>query len=359
MLRFFIALLVLGLSFSIQAQDESPADKDVIYKIDVVEGESVQDIIEKSHTLIEGDESGRFLQDWKEAVNFKKKAVEAVRYVSASQNPVVFDSLLLFGMSHSLETSSGPIFLGLGISNGWNEWLTTALTVGGGIISVPGLDPLCIVLFAIYYKSPQFRSAVGKVRMAIVYTVNGVGTVTGVKALLKKTLARPDYQEWLSQIEHLDEIRTLRDGRLIAQYSYPSIEDAQLKIEVEVGETRRPYVKRVFVNKDISVTSAQLSQKWLKSLGWNTRDLINKFVLDNVIFNHHTEKAYVKGVTEDGAWRVVELLDHAVGMGPRVALAKKPKEEKPVGYCRQLFALPFNPAILGIIPAQLQNPSPE
>jgi hypothetical protein len=245
---------------------------------------------------------------------------------------VVLDSVLLFGISHSLETSSGPLLVTAGLAYHWPEWLTTLLGLGGAVISVPGLDPLCIAIFGIYSQSPHFRYGVGKIRAALVWGTKTVSDKVGLTAALRNIFVRPDYKEWLSEIENLDELRELKDGRLVAQYSYPSISEPRIKFEVEVGKGR-PYLKRIFVDPRFSYRDSRLVVPWLKKFGWNTRDFISQFVLKNVLINGGGEKAYVEKIERKGRWQVITLLDSAIRMGPAVAIAPPTG-----GVCRAIFS---------------------
>lgn len=59
------------------------------------------------------------------------------------------DILFLFSMSHPLEMAAGPILTVFGISHGFDTALAAG-TLAGYIISIPGLDPLCILLSGTY-----------------------------------------------------------------------------------------------------------------------------------------------------------------------------------------------------------------
>jgi len=325
MLKFVLVLSLLIPPQMLIAQETTPRGDKVIYDVDVLPNYTVREVIDKSHSLIEGEESGKFFEDWKEAVNFKKKVIDAYRWVSATKqgavSGVVFDSVLLFGLSHGLETSSGPILVSAGISNGWPEWITAALGLGGAVISVPGLDPLCIVIFGIYSKSAMFRSVIGKFRTAIVRTADGAATVTGLKAFLNNIFIRPDYKAWMSEMDNLDRIRKFNDGRTLAEYSYPTLENPILKVEIEAGQTGRAYLKRVLIDKNKAGELHNLRLPWLKQFGWNARDFVEKFVLRNMLSGQIPDKAYVASIGEKKEWSIVTLLPNAIGSGPRIEVS--------------------------------------
>jgi hypothetical protein len=340
---------VFAFSFNVFAQEtdsdpKSPGgDSQPVYQIDVVEvnadSDVVQELIEKSRSVIEGDETGKFLQDWAEAFNAKKKIVDAVRWVSASKDVTLhgmaLDSAVIFGISHSLETASGPILVTTGIANGWPDWLITSLGIAGGVISVPGLDPLCIVIFIAYGTNEHFRTAVRTVRIALVRGIKGAATVTGLKSLLQKTFTRPDYKEFFLNIEHLDKLTVMDDGRSVAEFHFPSKEEAQLKVVLEAREKGRAYLKQVWVSENFTFVSKVASRRWLKTLGWNARDFIEKFVLERVMFDSAATKPYVDSVSQQGSAKNVVIKDFAVGVGPHFELRKTVRINK----CQALFLL--------------------
>lgn len=348
MLRVYFVGAIFMVSLSVFAAGEETMDE-VVLDVDVVSIQEpglaevskealITDAIEKSHEVIEGEETGHFLKDWIEAVRFDKKLIDGYRWASTGSDTVVgevvLDSVLLFGLSHSLETASGPIAVGIGISNHWPDWLIWALGIGGGVISVPGLDPLCYLVFGMYAAQPHFRKGINLTRMGIVKVAKGIGGVLGVSKILKDHFVRPDYKDWmLGKLDHLDEFRQYSDGRIEADYSYPTIDDPQIKIQVEVGG-RRPYIKRILVDKDITYAHREQARKWLSSFGLNANNFISKVVLKPLSQGKEINKPYIESITSDGKWKTYEMLDSALSMGPLYKY-ETPFERQ----CRSLFTL--------------------
>lgn len=71
---------------------------------------------------------------------------------------------LLLGASHLIEMSLGPVGVGISASLDAPVWMTATVGLVGGVISVPGFDPLCMGLFALYTRK-SFQDKVSKVRL--------------------------------------------------------------------------------------------------------------------------------------------------------------------------------------------------
>jgi hypothetical protein len=313
--------------------DSSDLPEKTLYAVDIVD---VEEVIHKSHEIIEGQETGNFFEDWKEAFRLKKKLIDASRWVSSSKDTsfegIILDSVLLFGMSHSLEMSSGPAMVGVSMSQHWPDWLTAALGMTGAVISVPGLDPLCMVVFGIYYKSPHFRAGIGKLRVGLVSGTKFVGNVTGAGALIKKLFVRPEYKDWLSELEHLDEFQEMEDGRVVAKFSYPSLREPEIQLQVQFGEGR-PFLKSVFVANNIGWRNQKLSIPWLKKFGWNANDFVTNVAVQSTLQSSAATKPYIEDLVESELGKTIVLKNLAVPVGKKWQIATQPKK------CVEIFKL--------------------
>lgn len=180
--RLFLFVFILNLSITVSTPllgADQNSETEIKLQTLTNSTETEQKFIEMSHEVIEGQEHNNFLKDFKESLNFRKKVIDGHRWISMnSRGPlkdVVFDSVMLFGMTHSLEMASGPLMVAIGYANSWPTWLVSLLGAAGATISVPGLDPLCIVAFITYGKSSRFRKVIRSVRFA---TVRGMKTAT-------------------------------------------------------------------------------------------------------------------------------------------------------------------------------------
>lgn len=81
---------------------------------------------------------------------------------------------LLYGSSHLVEVLFGPVAAGITHQMGGPEWLEWGFVGLGGVISLPGLDPLCIVLFGTYRANEKFRLHISKARLISVKTLKSL-----------------------------------------------------------------------------------------------------------------------------------------------------------------------------------------
>ena len=251
--------------------------------------EEVNYLVESSHEIIEGDHFGNFFKRWAQAFNLKSKFIDGYRWASAkSVDPrfkdTVTDSLLLFGFSHLLEMLTGPAMLLVGANNEWPHWLMAAVGAAGTAISIPGLDPMCILIFAVYAKSADFRNAVGVVRKAVMKNVNFV---------------------------------TL--GSSLSQTYYTAPVSAQNESPIRLAiysDKHGPYLQEVVIHKSslAGLDSAAL-KTWLKGLGWNARNFVKK-ILQSVSAGKNLtvvfQKPYIVSVEEQNDFIRIELVAHAV-----------------------------------------------
>lgn len=86
---------------------------------------------------------------------------------------------VIFGVSHLLESVSGPAFAGLGTVIGLPESINWGILGVGAVISIPGLDPLCIALAGLYKTRPGFRSHITKLRLTIKKSSQWLGQISG------------------------------------------------------------------------------------------------------------------------------------------------------------------------------------
>lgn len=164
----------------------------------------VKNITHKFHEMLEGRRDPQTFQEmlkdlaskegfvtWVKEFNFRKTAMNAYRaYQVSSGDPKVKEHVanlaFLFPLSHAVEMSSGPILTTMSAAMGLPDFVTGATAVAGGIISIPGLDPLCIFFYTTYPVSPRLRSSITFLRENTMRAVTFVGSVSGTRALFKR-----------------------------------------------------------------------------------------------------------------------------------------------------------------------------
>lgn len=245
------------------------------------EASLIRQLIENGHEIIEGQESGKFFEDWRNAFNARRIFLDGKRWFNSNRGSAMehlaFSLIFSVGLSHSSEMMSGPIAVSVGVANGWPEWLITALGIAGGVISVPGLDPLCFAVVGLYLVSPTFQKVMGLLRMAVVKTAAGIWKYSTAEMIFKKLFQRPDFKEWATQMEHVENIKELKGGELLVRYAYPH-ENPELKLEILLKNNERPFLSKVHVSRDITLQSMQMAAPWLKKLGYNSNDFVTKFI---------------------------------------------------------------------------------
>ena len=306
----FVLLLVSPSAFAHKLHSHGPGHShdhsehsQKLFKIEMAEVEKIgeekpltQDevnaLIEHSHEIIEGDHSGNFFKRWVQKFDFKTRFMDGYRWASAkSKDPrfkdTVTDSLLLFGLSHLVEMASGPVMLAVGAAADWPNWLMVTVGGIGATISVPGLDPMCILIFSAYAKSSKFRSAVGTIR-----------------AVLMKPFVKEE-----------------KPGLALSQvyFSSPEFVGDEPPIKVAIAsDGKGTFLQEVTIQKNLlSNLKMDEYQPWLQSLGWNARDLIKKLVKSMVLqkdLSPLLNKPYVEEQVNDNGVLFIKLLEHSISI---------------------------------------------
>lgn len=195
MLRSFLLSFIVTFSFAAWAHE--PARH-----CDHQCQSDIHKITEEFHELLEGGEhhhyslqeslkklaTRRGFVEWVRSFNLKKTALNAYRvYQVKSANPKIRDHVanlaFVFPLSHAIEMSSGPLLSALSAGAGWPDAVTGAFGVMGAIISVPGLDPVCLLIYATYPASRSLQNSLTFIRVKTVSMLHFAGTVTGVKKI--------------------------------------------------------------------------------------------------------------------------------------------------------------------------------
>lgn len=123
------------------------------------ECEELRSVLDDAHHSIEAGDTGSFLKRWKSKLNLKNTALAAYRWYSSNIDKphaenVVPNLAVMFLGSHVVETVTGGGLVVHGMSNPGS--LQQAVeTFFGFLITVPGFDPLCIVLAGSYFRWPS------------------------------------------------------------------------------------------------------------------------------------------------------------------------------------------------------------
>jgi len=164
------------------------------------QGDTVQALLHEVHDVLNSGEhshsireslknllSREGLKNWLQSFNVGQTVLSACRFYGAKKisHPKATGHLknLAFVLpgTHMTEMISGPALSAMSMAMGWPDGVTGALGVTGLVISIPGIDPLCILVFATYPLTAVQNSVTfmrEKTVQAITFSarVSGLGT---------------------------------------------------------------------------------------------------------------------------------------------------------------------------------------
>lgn len=276
-------------------------------------------LVDAGHHAMEGDETGSKFKRWLKGFDFKNLIVDNYRWVAMNmKNPRTKDYAIdIFGLwlvSHGIETASGPLTVAYGMTHDWHPLLIGAAATVGGIISIPTLDPVCIVLIGSYVKFKAFRKGVGAVRAFVLWPLTKSWSVLGASEILK------DFFKANPSAEKLDGLyRMEKDAQGVSTFFFKNKADNTIELEVKKDKVGT-YLSAVTIQKtalDESTSAKKLLKEWLSPLGWNARNLIYKvFQLsaEKKDLHENFSKSYVKSVRESNSLGRIELQPYAISI---------------------------------------------
>lgn len=302
-----VLVLSVALSVSLPSFSHEP-----IRGVDASQMTDTKDILEIAHETIEGDSQSGRLNSLKESLNFKKKVIESIRvnnqFNQYSGKDIMIDSLILFSMSHSLEMASGPLLVSYGSMMGWDPSLLIGIGVTGAIISIPGLDPLCWLVFYTYAKSKNLRKVVKSVRtlvsipisVPLKYANSKLKVTEYVKSRIPYVshMAKLSLQrQWQKQYYNT----TKNEAHYVYRYMLNPFQAMEMDVVSKNGEL---YLSKLSIPKsafDYGYDKKRLNE-WLKPFGWN----IKNFVTSNMEYYSKYQKflgrTYVKTINGERNW---------------------------------------------------------
>lgn len=209
---------------------------------------------------------------------------------------------------------SGPLLVTIGASNGWPEWLLTMTGVAGGIVSVPGLDPLCMVVFAAYSKSTAVRKMIRTVRVAIVKSSIFVSNATGLTEFLKQHIERSSMHEKLMEKAFLEKVNIYED-RSEYLYKLKSGRRVIASAVVVSREAHAAYLKRIEIKHvgDLNPKQAADLESFARQFPWNISQAIKEAKAAAVKNREYVERIYTPVVEQlKNGQIVVEFEDKAI-----------------------------------------------
>lgn len=205
-LHFFFALTLLCANVSFAQSDQQSDKVEIITsEVDVdfsqmTPEEQKKKLAELVHAAEEASEGGEsaeapknkvvgFAKEYASKMNIPKVARGMYRWYNVMEGKypsIAADLSIMLLASHTTEMLSGPVGVAMASAGGAPEWVQWSIGVTGGVISIPGLDPLCIALGLAYVKIPAFRKGVTKTRIVVMRVVSATGVDRMVNWFVQK-----------------------------------------------------------------------------------------------------------------------------------------------------------------------------
>ncbi len=237
------------------------------FKADPLAEQLIEDLHEISHEHGQHPEVKNFVRRWVNNFNLVRNGRDLARWtqhkiqVQPALGEHVRNLALLFGASHAVESLSGPVGALIGHELGLSNAVNGAILAVGGVISIPGLDPICIILGAAYKLSPQFRVQTMKIRMLVQKASHVAARGLGLSKLASL------FGHWRPGKDRL--LALLEDGEMSLRFS-----GGRLTFETE-GE--RVWLKEVQIeNPDLFWEEWD---QWKSKLDYNTRNAVDRLRL--------------------------------------------------------------------------------
>ena len=309
-----------------------------------VQDSDLENLLHEAHESLEGGhpvESG-LRGKWKEWVqnfNIHDFVLNGYRWIQMKKMDPRFknDALnvaFLFGVSHGLETMAGPTALMWAQHAGAGPAEMGLIGTVGFMISIPGFDPLCMILASFYKTNDQFRRVITQLRVVTVKSVQGFANLSGVSTVLDRAFAlRPAkdrLNQWMQQ-------RRLPNGEMKDHHAANRLELLP-GVWILFEHLENQILVKEFILDSSADRDSELSKKLKKAtsqLGYSLsisfsetlEYLMNKrskpfFIREKEVFQNQTHVHFEKG---------------AVFIRPQIILRKSPGLV-PIQYqCNQLF----------------------
>lgn len=345
-MSFFIlsvrAVLVLTLVFNssvVFAHDKNPPSNN-----------EVKNLLDQFHHEIEHGEHDEtkskvvsVLSQWVDNFNLARISMDTHRwtqmkyYQDSGKSEYIRNFPVLasfYFLSHTLEVFSGPLGVYVASDLGLGSAAKVAIGAVGAIISIPGLDPLCILLFAVSPLKPMQKMFSG-IRMVAVKVSGGVVNQFGLKKAAQRIFENKD---------RLVEIVKNNSENLTYDVSKDSL---QRRVTLKSSEGKN-YLVLNFKSGAIQNGSVKT---WVESLEVLDTELLkqNQKTVDQVLkqFNLSARYAlrqailkprktfYTDAVETASHGTNIQFKDYAVVVKPQIRLKTSIQNEKAL--CQGLF----------------------
>lgn len=341
--KFIFVLIFVAQSVTLHAADGSENSN-----------QDVKAVLNQFHNDIEHSELDNeskskiysLLNQWVGNFNFTKIALDVhrsaqMRYLQDDgkteyiKNIPVLASLHL--ASHFVETVSGPVGVYIASQLGFGSSVQVAIGTVGAIITVPGLDPLCIVLLAISPLKPVQKTMTA-IRLVAVKVSGGVSNALQLKQAMGKILEKKDR---LSEIINAHPTANLG-------FVYDAKTDALMKRLVVKSQEGKSYLT---LNFNSAKSHNDVVRTWVQSLevldvetlNQNKNDLDRLLQRFNISVRYALKQAiyrprktfYTADISTTETATNIQFKDYGVVLKPQLGLRTQYQVETSV--CKGLF----------------------
>lgn len=238
------------------------------------------------HSIKEFLQALKNREQWMRMLNFPNIARRTVRAFNLESNKThlknhVKNLALLFPMSHFIEVMTAPAFMAVGTVH---EFPAVVIGSGGSLLSliaVPGLDPLCYLLFLTYPLKPVHKS-IDFIRNITERSVRGIVTTIRLDTLLSRFHTQEDRFRFIKQELEANhklgrlfniELRTSTEEERLSLFDRTTGDKIlSLKSSWDSKENRF-YVQSISLSRS---TSLKALKGFLHLLPWNARSAVRE-----------------------------------------------------------------------------------
>ncbi len=307
-------------------------------------------LLHEAHENMEGEESGSFVSRWMNQFNYKRLFLNAYRWYELKRSDPksrdhALNLVLMFAMSHTLETIGGLALASHGLQPDTNPLLGAIFGILGVGITIPGLDPLCLGLMALYWRAPVAMDAALTVPRVVIFKSTGfLARTLGISAVMRWMWENQEAKAWLvDKIDHAPAGTYVFEQTVDSyDYSFPSVDGASsLKLSlIEKGEGTLA-LNRLHLS-DLNLNS-KILPAWLPLFGSNIKDAVQETVslLKTGKEEELRKKNYIQGLTRewDGTM-VVDFKSDALRLYPQRTLRLWNAAKSKINACLHWIARP-------------------
>lgn len=297
--------------------------------------------IEHSEDETESSKVKALFSQWLENFNLVRVSLDTHRwtqmkyYQDSGKSEYIRNFPVLasfYFLSHTMEMFSGPVGVYAASQAGMSHGAQAIIGTIGAIISIPGLDPLCMLLFVVSPLKPVQRVFSG-IRIVAVKVSNVASDKFHLQEAASKIL------------DNKDRINEIINNSFDASVStvYDVQRDLTLKQMTIVSSEGKPYLNLNFQSENNKTWVDSVEVLDAKILSQNQKSLDRIIAKFNVSVRYALKKAiqkprktfYTESVAVEGSSTKIQFKDYALLLKPKIHL-KDPFQNE-MWACKTLF----------------------